>query len=174
MRHGGDVVLLKSIVHDVARLSRHGVVYSKNARAVRDGLDDGLQTLLKLLSIEACARADGRLVLGPNRRHGPAKVHATKLMGGSLDVEQLLLESSLLLCEIRVGGEKLVVQILIHVFASFSIDLNRWRREDVLGKRVHLPTSDVVAAWCMAWEIGTRCGLGNPLLSLRISILAAL
>ena len=174
VRHGGYILLLKSVVNDVARLSSHGIVYSENARAVRDGLDDRLQTLLKLLIVEAGVWADRRLVLLPNRRHSPAKVQATKLVGCSLDVEQLLLKSSLLLCKIRFCGEKLVIHILIHVFASFSIDFNRWRCKDVLWKRVHLPTGDVVAALCMAWEIGASCGLGNAIISLWISILAAL
>ena len=109
----------------------------------------------------------------PNRRRSSAKVQATKLLGCSLDVEQLLLKSSLLLCEIGVCGEKLI-QILIHVFASVSVDLNRWRCKDMLWKRVHLPTRDVVAALCMAWEIGSSCGLGHAIVSLWISILAAL
>src|SRR5271155_59344 len=154
-------------------LSSHGVVYSENARAVRDSLDDRLQTLLKLLIVEAGAWADRRLVLLPNRRRSSAKVQATKLLGCSLDVEQLLLKSSLLLCEIGVCGEKLI-QILIHVFASFSVDLNRWRGKDMLWKRVHLSTRDVVTTLCVAWEIGSSRGLGNPLISLWICILAAL
>jgi hypothetical protein len=128
---------------------------------------------LELLIVEAGAWADGRLVLLPNRRHSPAKVQATKLLGCSLDVEQLLLKSSLLLCEILVCGEKLI-QILIHVFAGFSVDLNRWRCKDMLWKRVHLPSRDVVAALCMTWEIGPSRSLGNPLIPLWISILATL
>jgi hypothetical protein len=167
-------VLLKTIVNDVAGLSSHGVVYSENARAVRDSLDNRLQTLLKLLIVEACVWADGRLVLLPYRRHRPPKAQATKLLVCSLDVEQLLLKSSLLLCEIGVCGEKLIIQILIHVFASFSVDLNRRRCKDMLWKRVHLPTRDVVTTLCMSWEIGSSRGLRNPLISLWVSILAAL
>ena len=97
-------MLLKSIVNNETRLPSHGVVDSKNARAVRDGLDDRLHALLELLAVEACAWAHGRLVLLPNSSHRPSKIQATKLLVCSLDVEELLLKGSLLLGKIGIRG----------------------------------------------------------------------
>ena len=171
LRHGYVVVLLKGVINNESGLSSHRVVNGEDARAVWDRLHDRLQAVLELMVVKARAWTDGRLVLLPDRS---SEAQTTELLGCSLNTEELLLKSSLLLCKIRIGGKQFIVQVLVHVLASFSINLNLGRCKDMFWKRVHVPTRDGVAALCMTWEIGSSCGLRDPLVWLWISIFAAL
>ena len=104
-------MLLHSLVEEVVDLATHGVVHRVKTGLIWNRLDDGLESLLKLLIVEThagCHRKLAILLL-------LAEVHLRELLGGGRHVDELLLETHLLLSEVLVGSAKLFVNTWIHL-----------------------------------------------------------
>lgn len=83
---------LKRVVENVAGLASHRVVNGEKPWAARNGLNNGLQTLLELLIVQAHWRADGGMeLLTSTVSEAGIQIKARKLMGCSGNIQQLLL-----------------------------------------------------------------------------------
>lgn len=133
-------ILLRTVVHEVALLSGHGIVVGIDTRlSTHNWSDDGLHVVLDLLLVHA------HILWGDRRRSklllhlvSHAQVHALELLSSCLDVHELLLQTLLLLCKVHVGGHELGVEIGIHLLLTVLINKDLWRGKNLLWYRVHL------------------------------------
>ena len=176
------LILLGSLIHEVALLTSHGVVDAINAGLVGHRLDDRLQPVLQLLIVKTHAgcywryrRLDVSLLLA----EVVIDVHLLELLSSGSNVDELLLQTHLLLCQVLVGSHELSVQIWIHLRVTLiSYNRYRWGCQNLLGEGVHLTiAAHAVAVVGAAGKIGASGRLWHAtarLYILRSSISAAL
>lgn len=130
--------LLSTLIHEVALLSGHRIVVGVDAwLSSHDGSDDWLHAGLDLLLVHVLW-SDGRSgeLLLLHISH--SQIKTTELLSGCLHVDELLLETLLLICEVQVGGHQLGVQVGVHLLLTVLINMDLWGSEDLLWNRVHL------------------------------------
>ena len=147
------------VVHIVRLLTSQRVVNGVKPRLVGDGLDDRLKSIHKLLVVVAIA--------GHRRRLSKVllliEVHPLQLsLGCCRDIDQLLLETHLLLRKILVGSHEFGVEIRVHVGVVMLPKLDSRRCKDWLRTWIHLNVSvRVVSALLALGEVSTDCCLGD-------------
>ena len=104
-------LLLHSLVEEVVDLATHRVVHGVKTGLVWNRLNDGLESMLKLLVVETHARCHGKLAILLLL----AKVHFRELLGSGRHVDELLLKTCLLLSEVLIGSTKLFVNTRVHL-----------------------------------------------------------
>jgi len=167
--------LLGILVNVVGLLPSHWVIDRIEAwLSSRHRSNDWLHILLRLL-IHGEAGSDwrGSKLLLHLTTH-IAQIHALELLCGSLNVDELLLQSLLLFCQIHIRSDQLSIQIWIHLFLAMLIDMNLGRGEDLLRQRVHLA---VVVAELLGGERGAdgslRSSISRPSILLIVRVDAA-
>lgn len=93
-------------------LASHWIVDGIHARLIGHLLDDGLQTILELLSVQTSLRGGGCLLIV---LIATAKAQPLKLIGSGGDVDELLLKLLLALHEPLVGGHELIVKLRVNL-----------------------------------------------------------
>lgn len=156
-----------TIIVDDARLTGHRIVNRKDAWTTGDCLNNRLKTLLKLLTEHVDRRGNGRLSLEVAIHHLAVQTEATELLGCSLNVEQLLLKSSLLLSQVVVGCYQLIIEVLIHAIGTIT-EIKSWRSKNLVRRGDIVMVIVVVAVDRVVWEESSLCSLWSSLVvSLR-------
>jgi hypothetical protein len=107
--------------------------------SARDWSDDRLHVALDLLLLIQVLWGDW---WGSKLLHLVAtQVHALELLSGCLNVDELLLQSLLLLCEVHVGSYQLSIQVWVHLFLAVLINKDLRRSKNLLWNGVHLSIS---------------------------------
>lgn len=128
-------LLLRAIVHCKGLLTGHRIVDRVDAGHARDWRHDGLHSVLELLVVVAIVRCNRRLEILLLLAYSTAKVHILHLLLCRRKLNELLLETHLLLRKVLIGCHQL--RIDSRIFVLFVFKFERRRGED-LRKSVHL------------------------------------
>lgn len=118
-------------------------------------MDNGLETVLQLLLVEAIVWSHGRLEI--LLAHRVIHVHVLKLLSCGTDLLlKLLLEQDALLSELLVGCKKFgVVFGILLLFGRQS-----WGRKNLLGMRVHvIVAGNSISILLASWKTATYRGM---------------
>ena len=146
------VWLLRTIVEDVILCVGVRVEDDELARGARHR-----RNLIPLLAESLHLRASSEILSLMVVRGNWAQTHSIELLGCSRDVQQLLLEFSLLLCKAGIRSQQFPIQALIEL-SSVIVDLDSWRSKYLLGAQVHLLINiDGVVVACSRKESARGC-----------------
>jgi len=133
------LVLLCALVHEVALLSSDWVVVRIDSRlSTHHWCDYWLHLVLDLLlliHVLWCDRRRSKLLL---HLVSQSQVQSLELLGSGLHVDELLLQTLLLLCEVHVGSYQLSIEVRIHLFLAVLINEDLGRCKRLLRNGVHL------------------------------------
>lgn len=126
--------LMGILVEKVVHLAGHGIEDSIVSRLVGHRLHDWLHAMLLLLVVETETGCHGQLLVICRLL---TQIHVLKLLSRSGHVDELLLETHLLLSKILVRANQLIVEVGIHLRIILVSNLDGRRSKD-LFRRVEL------------------------------------
>lgn len=140
-----ELSLLGALVHEVTLLAGRRIVVRINSRlGSHHWCDDWLHIVLDLLlliHILRCDRRRSKLLL---HLVSHPQVQTLELLSSCLDIDELLLQTLLLLCKVHVGSYQLSIEIWVHLLLAVLINEDLGWCKRLLWNGVHLTIMQLV------------------------------